>query len=246
MAMTDGNPTQEVQEIRELKDTVGQIVAQMQRQSAASEKKESRFETKIKSLLSTGTVDKENLAAIADIIEAKAADTKDEVSAKQSQNNVQSMQAKYAEAVSDALEKYIDGDEKLEKKLKTFQFETLENLAADTAVMRKFNAGQLDKHQIKAAAKEVVESYSKEILGRDKGSKGPAMNQGVPGAVASQAIENSPPAGSIDDITEPHRREAYLKLKSAGQRWGKMTPEAADKWAYGHATRPYKKAGSAA
>lgn len=247
MAMTDGNPADKPQEIKATVDpmAVAQLVRQMQKQDAASEKKESRFESKIKSLLASGSVDKENLSEITALTQAAVADMKDEIKNESGQNNVQSTQTRYAEAVADALEKYIEGDDQLEETAELLQHKALKKLAADPAVMTKFNAGQLDKQQIRSVAKEVVEEFSKKVLKRDKSSKGPAMNQGVPGAVATQAIENSPPAGSIDDIAEPHRREAYHKLRALYTR-NKIAPEEAARKAYAAATKPYKKSGSAA
>jgi hypothetical protein len=253
MPMTDGNPDTKPVQATLSPDaaaaiglSVAQAVTQLQKQNAASEPKESRFQSKIKSLLSTGTVDKDNLAEITALQQAAIDDLEEKLVSKYSDTTIQSAQSRYAEAVADALEKYIEGDDSLEESAELLQHKALKKLSADPSVMAKFNAGQLDKRSINTIAKEVVEEFSKKVLKRDKTSKGPAMNTGVSSTVASNAIENSGPAGSIDDITEPHRREAFLKLKGIGQRWGKMTPEASEAWAYKHATRQYKKGGTAA
>jgi len=243
MPMTDGTE-KPVQEIKATVDpvAVAQIVRQMQKQEQSQEKP-SRFQSKIKSLLESGGVDKENLKEIQELVDAKAADLEEKMSS--GSNNIQAMQSRYQEAVVDALEKYTEGDEQLEAVSDLLQDKILKKLGKDSDVMAKFNAGQLDKRTVNATAKEIVEDFSKKILKRDKTNKGPAINSGIPGSVANSAIENSPPAGSIDDITEPHRREAYHKLNALFKR-NKIAPEEAHKKAFAAATKPYKKSGSAA
>lgn len=247
MPIQDGNPPAQETKVTATVDpnAVAQIVRQMQLQDQAQQKKESRFEAKIKSLLSTEKVDKENLAEITALTQAAVDDLKDELKNKSGESTIQTTQSRYAEAVADALEKYIEGDDQLEETAELLQHKVLKKLAANSEVMAKFNSNQLDKRQISATAKEVVEEFSKKVLKRDKVSKGPAINSQVTGSVASNAIENSPPAGSIDDIVEPHRREAYSKLKSLLTR-ARVAPEEAHKRAYAMATKQYKRSGSAA
>lgn len=246
MAIVDGSPAP--QNITATVDPyqVASLVREMQKQDAASQKKESRFQQKINSLLQTGNVDKDNLSEIADLTQRAMDDVKEELKSNAAPDMVKMTQSRYNDMVTDALDKYIEGDDPLEKSAKLLEYNVSEKLKNNRDFMEKFHRGELDKRQIATIAKDVVETFSKDVLKRDQSAKGPAITTGVPSSVANQAIENGPPAGSIDEIVEPHRRESFLKLKSAGQRWGKMTQENAEKWAFKHATRNYKKQGSAA
>lgn len=246
MPMMDGNPDKP-QEIVAKVDSMGiaQLVRQLQKQDAAAAPQESRFQKKINSLLSTNTVDKDNLSEITDLMKAALEDQKEELKQAGNQTGAQSTQSRYEDAVSDALEKYTEGDDALEHISEDLHARVIKKLSKDPAVMEKFNRGQLDKRQVTAAAKEVVEDFSKNVLKRDKSAKGPAINSGVPGTAASKAIENSNSAGSIDDITEPHRREAYFKFNALLKR-SRVPADKAHEKAYAMATKQYKKAGSAA
>ena len=245
MTIQDGNQPA-AQEIKATIDpvAVAQIVREMQKKDADAAKP-SRFQSKIQSLLSSGAVDKDNLKEIQELVEAKAADLEDGLKGQSGQSDGQSMQSRYNEAVADALEKYVDGDEQLEEVVDLLQHKALGKLGKDSDVMAKFNSGQVDKRKVNSTVKEIVEEFSKKVLKRDKSAKGPTINQGVQGAVANSAIENSSSAGSIEEIVEPHRREAYHKLNALFKR-NKMSPQDAHKKAFEAATRPYKKAGSAA
>lgn len=245
MPITDGNPTQNITATVDPM-AVAQIVRQMQQADAATAQKESRFEKKVKSLLESGNVDKDNLNEITALQRAAMEDLEEKIKSTAGAPDAKQVYARYSEAIQDALEKYTEGDEQLEAASEDLQKRTEKALAADAAVMTNYNNGQLDKRQIKSMAKEVVEKFSKDILKRDQSSKGPAITSGVTGTVANKAIENTSTAGNIDEIVEPHRREAYLKLVGVGQRWGKMKREDAENWAFKHATRAYKKSGSAA
>ncbi len=256
MTIRDGSNPAPAQEIKATVDpvAVAQIVRQMQQADAAKEQKESRFQNKVKSLLASGNVDKDNLAEITALQQAAIDDLKDELTSKNGQTNAEATNARYKEAVSDALDKYIEGDDQLEETAELLEHKVLQKLGKDPQVMAKFNAGQLDRRTISNTAKEVVEEFSKKVLKRDKSSKGPTINSGIPSSVANSAIENSPPAGSIDDIAEPHRREAYFKLKGLFERSIRrkqldgtaMTADLAARKAYSMATKQYKKTGTGA
>lgn len=246
MPMTDGNP--EKQEITAKLDpmAVAQLVRQLQKQDQQQAPQESRFQKKVNSLLSSGNVDRENLNEITELVSNAVADLKDDLAKGNNQNGAQNMQSRYADAASDALEKYIEGDDSLEHVADDLHARVMKAMAKDADLMAKFNSNQLDKRQVATFAKEVVEDYSKKVLKRDgKTTKSPAINSGIPGTVANKAIENSNATGSIDDITEPHRREAYFKLNAMFKR-NRLTADDAHAKAYAMATKQYKKSGSAA
>lgn len=243
MTMKDGNPAQNITATVD-PYAVAQIVREMQKQDAAPQQKESRFQTKIKNLLDKPDVDKDNLNELKDLVDAKAADLRDELGKNGAPDMVSFTRTRYNDTVTDALDKYIEGDEPLEKSAKLLEFNVGEKLKKDTDFMRRLNAGEIDKRQIASIAKEVVDEFSKSVLGRDKSAKGPAIADGVPGSIAAKAIENGPPAGSIDEIAEPHRREAYFKFNALLKR-NRVTPEEAHKKAFTMATMNYKKSKTA-
>jgi hypothetical protein len=244
MPITEGNPTQNITATVD-PVAVAQIVREMQRQDVAGQKKESRFDRKVKSLLESGNVDKENLTEITSLQQAAIEDLKDELKTTGTPDMANMTLTRYNDTLSDAIDKYIEGDEPLEKSAKLLEHNVSEKLKKDPNFMAKFNSGQLDKRQIANAAKEVVESFSKEVLGRDKPGKGVAIGSGITGTAAASAIENAAPTGTIDDIVQPHRREAYFRLNSLFKRH-KFSQDDAHKKAYEHAMRPYNKKGSAA
>src|ERR1700722_4025366 len=130
MSMIDGNPTQNITATVD-PTAVAQIVRNLQKQdadAAKAQEKKNLFQNKVKTLLSSDKVDKENLAELTDLIEAKAADLKDELATAQSAPQGQTMLSRYAEAVSDALEPYIDGDDQLAECDKLLVNNTLEKL----------------------------------------------------------------------------------------------------------------------
>jgi hypothetical protein len=239
MTIKDGNPTQNITATVD-PYAVAQIVREMQRQDAPPQQKESRFQTKIKNLLDKPDVDKDNLNELKDLVDAKAADLKDELGNAGAPDMVKFTQSRYNDTVTDALDKYIEGDEPLEKSAKLLEYNVSEKLKKDNEFMSSFNQGVVDKRKIATIAKETVEAFSKDVLGRDKSAKGPAITAGVPGTVATKAIENGPPAGSIDEIVEPHRREAYFKYNALLKRT-RVTPEEAHNKALAMATKNYKK-----
>lgn len=244
MSMTDGNPTQNITATVDPR-AVAQIVHEMQQAQVATQKKESRFQQKINSLLQSGNVDKENLSEIADLTQRAIEDAKEEMKSNSAPDMVRMTQARYNDAISDALDKYIEGDEPLEKSAKLLEYNITEKIKANSSLMDKLNRGELDKRQIGNIAKEVVEAFSKDVLKRDQSPKGPAIKTGVPGTTASQAIENSPVVGSIDEIEAPHRREAYNKFKAMLTR-NRVPADKAHEKAFTMATKQYKKQGTAA
>ena len=246
MPMTDGNPTIDPAVISQaVSQGVAQGVQQIQKMNLAEQKQETRFEKKVKSLLSTENVDKDNLNTIAELIDARAQDAEEKVGSTAGSVDPKQTRSRYLEAIQDSLEKYIEGDEQLESVADDLAARVEKSLANDSAVVSNFNVGHLDKRQIRNKAKEVVELFEKNVLKRDQSAKGITMDTKVSGTAAGAAIENSGTAGSIDDITEPHRRESFRKLNSLFKRSG-MKPEVAQSKAFEAATRDFKKQGSAA
>lgn len=231
MSMTDGNPNT----VHIAPESVSAIIQGIQRTNAEAAKtqdKKSRFQEKVKSLLGSEKVDKDNLGELQDLIEAKAQDLKEEFTNTLPANPVQNMLSRYQEAVQDALEPYIDGDEQLEKCDKLLAGNVLELLGKNVDVMTKFNAGQLDRRQIKNAVKEVVEAFSKDVLKRDIQAKGVNLGNTAPGTVANADVENNVATDSIYDIPAQHQRTAAVKFKSFLMRTTKMSDGDAGKKAY--------------
>jgi hypothetical protein len=227
MAITDGNPTQNITATVD-PNAVAQIVRNLQKQdadAAKAQEKKNLFQNKVKSLLSSEKVDKENLAELTDLIEAKAADLRDELGGVNTNSGAQTIQSRYAEAVSDALDPYIGDDEQLGKCDKLLVNNVLEKLGKMPEVVAKFNSGQLDKRQIKSVAKEVVEEFSKDVLKRDIQAKGVNMGTTVSGTVANPAIENDGPVDNIYDIGTEHQRIAAQKYKSLLMRAGTINKD---------------------
>ena len=246
MSITDGNPTIDPAIITQaVSQGVAQGVQQIQRMNLASEKKESRFQQKVKSLLDTQNIDKDNLSTITDLIDAKAADVQETMQSTAGGVDPKVTYARCSEAIQDALEKYTEGDKQLEKASKDLQTRVEAMIMADPATMQAYQNGVLDKRKIREMSKEAVEVFEKDILDRDSKSKGPAITSGVPGNVAAKAIENAPAGGSIDEITDPGRREAYFKLNALYKR-NRIPAEEAHNKAFAMATKQFKKAGSAA
>jgi hypothetical protein len=225
MPIKDGNPSQNITATVD-PNAVAQIVRTLQKQdadAARQQEKKNLFQNKVKSLLSSDKVDKENLAELTDLIEAKAADLKDELGSATTASGAQTIQSRYNEAVADALEPYIGDDEQLGKCDKLLVNNVFEKLKQMPDVVAKFNAGELDKRQIKTIAKEVVETFSKDVLKRDIQAKGVSMGGAVSGAAANSAIENDNTTDSIYEIPTEHQRTAALKLKSFLSRAGVVT-----------------------
>jgi hypothetical protein len=223
----DGNPTQNITATVD-PNAVAQIVRNLQRQDADTAKQQEKknlFQNKVKSLLSSDKVDKENLAELTDLIEAKAADLRDELGGAATTAGGQTIQSRYNEAVSDALEPYIGDDEQLGKCDKLLVNNVFEKLKQMPDVMAKFNAGELDKRQIKGVAKEVVDQFNKDVLKRDTQAKGVKMGGDVSGVAAKEAIENDGAVDNIYEIPTEHQRTAALKFKSFLSRAGTVTTE---------------------
>lgn len=244
MSIQDGESTKNIVATVDPK-SVAQLVYEMQRQGAAQDKKPSRTEARIKSLLESGNVDKDNLTEITTLQQAAIEDLKDELKASGLQTVAQSTYTRTKEAIQDALERYTEGDDQLEECVKDLQRRVEEKIAESPDALAKYNRGDLDKHQIRSMTKEVVESFSKSVLKRDKPSKGISVTGGVSGAAATKAIENAETVGSIDNIEAPHRRAAYNSFNSLLKR-NKVDPKEAQQRAFAMATKEYKKAGSAA
>jgi hypothetical protein len=244
MAIVDGSPNQTTNVTIDPR-SVAQAFHEIQQQQAAAVPRETRVQKKIKSLLESGNVDKDNLAEITDITQKAIEDFKDELKTSSAPDMVKMTNGRYNDVVTDALDKYIEGDKPLETSAKLLEYNISEKLKKDSDFMYALNQGTVDRRKIANTAKEVVESFSKDVLGRDKPSKGPAITSGVSSIAASQAIENGPPAGSIDEIAEPHRRTAYHKFNSLLQRNG-VSKEEATRRAFAMATKNYKKSGTAA
>jgi hypothetical protein len=224
--------------------SVAQIVYEMQ-QRGVQEKKPSRTEQRIKSLLESGNVDKDNLTEITTLQQAAIEDLKDELKASGLQTVTQSRYERTAESIQDALEKYTEGDDQLEECVKDLHRRVEEKIAGDPNLLGKYNRGELDKHQIRTMTKEVVEGFSKSVLKRDKPSKGLSTTSSVPGSVATKAIENAETVGTIDEVEAPHRRAAYNAYNSILKR-NKVEPKEAQQKAFAMATKQYKKAGTGA
>jgi hypothetical protein len=252
MPMTDGNPEPK-QEIVARVDSmqVAQLVHELQKKSQPEP--ESRFKQKINSIVAGGGIDQENLSTVTGLIQTALEDHEERLRKGANLNGAQSTQSRYADAVSDAIEKYTEGDEALEKMADHLHGQAMKKLASDSSVIAKFNQGQLDKRQVNAAAKEVVENFSKDILKRDKSSKGPTINQTIPGGLGSKALENSTTAGSINTsreaidqaIPETPRKEAYYKLNAMFLR-NRIPKEEAHNRAMAMATKQFKRGGSSA
>jgi hypothetical protein len=251
MPMTDGNPSEQ-KEVKAVIDpmSVAQLVVQLQKQQAPAQKPESRFNQKINAILAKGGVDEENLSTVADLIKNAGEDLKEEIAKGGNLQGAQSTQARYNDAVADALEKYTEGDDQLEAMGEHFQSLVVKKLNADSTVMAKFNRGELDKRAVTAAAKAVVEEFSKNILKRDQPSKGPAIKTGVPGTSTSKTLEKSGTPANVDSnireqaesITDQHRKESYNKLRALFER-NKFSREDAHNKAFEAATKQYSKAG---
>jgi len=228
---------------------VAQLVHQLNKRD---EPKKSRFQEKINSLVSSQSIDKENLSEITSLIQSGIDDAKEEWAATAGQNTSQTTLSKYQEAISDALSQYTEGDEDLENAQSFLEANVMKKLAADPAVAKKFASNQLDKQAIKKMAKAEAEDFSKRILKRDKQAKGPAIAAPTSGASAGRPIENSGSAVSMSEIAQQvegiptgPRREAYFKANALFKR-AKMSVADAHNKAYDMAMKQFKKAGSQA
>ena len=194
MPITDGNPIP-TQNITATVDpmAVAQAVRALQKQDAETAQraqKKNLFEGKVKSLLSSEKVDKDNLAELTELIDAKAEDLRQEMQERTGTGMQQTIVSRYAEAVDDALSVYIDGDKPLERAAKLLKSEVMDKLATLPDVVAASNRGEVDKRQIKNVAKEIVESYSKEALNRDHQAKGVKLDTSTQGSAVTSTIEN--------------------------------------------------------
>jgi hypothetical protein len=236
--INDANPTNITATVDPM--AVAQAVRQLQKQDAetarASERK-NLFQNKVKSLLSNEKVDKDNLAELTDLIDAKAQDLMQEWQDKQGSSGQQNIVSRYAEAVDDALSVYIDGDKPLERAAKVLKSEIMEKLSKTPDVVAASNRGEVDKRAIKNAAKEIVDSYSKEALQRDKQAKGVNLGTATQGTTFEGGIENGDLVASIEEIPTDFQRIAAKKFRSYLMTKQKMSVQDASKKAYDMAMR---------
>jgi hypothetical protein len=247
MTMTDGNPSEQ-KEVRATIDAheVARAYNELRKAEEKPAAPKSFFKEKINSILQDKNVDADNLNTIADLIEKHGEDLKQEFQKTANVAGGQSMQGRYQEAVSDALEKYTEGDDDLEGASEYLHSKIMSKLAKDPSIVQKFNSGVLDKQSIKAIAKAEVEAHSKNVLKRDKSSKGVTMASNVPGSQGHKAIESSESAGNISDIKEEPRRIAAQKFHSLLKRTGKYNAVEANNKALAMGVREFKRSGSQA